>query len=231
METASWVVGPISLSQSPLKKNVSILFLLLPPDHNAAVVTKIALVVVALGKIIAESGQHKINLHRPDGEVVVQGDIQTPANYEIECIVARCVRGGASTRVHAEVMEDIVVGIRVGAAKERFHKRLPTLSAVFENRSHVVGEEITAPLNAATCWARTICRRREIKRLSRAGIAIKFTGDPQHVIEINRYATSPAVHGKTVDDVAVLGIEPHVGVIHGDFNLSVVLSKRSGSEQ
>ena len=58
--------------------------------------------------------------------------------------------GDANTRRHANVMEQIGVSIRVGAAKECFHKGFKMLSAVFENRSDVVGEHIAAPVNGAT---------------------------------------------------------------------------------
>src|SRR5438874_1553834 len=128
-------------------------------------------------------------------------------------------------------LEEIVVSIRMDAAKEHFNKGFPTLTAVFENRPHVVGEHIAAPRNGATCWARTICGCRKSEGFGGAGIAIKFTGEPQHVIDINRDAAAPAVQRKAANDVAVLGIEPHEGVIHGNFHFGIILSKGYGSKQ
>ena len=89
----------------------------LPPDHNTPVVAEVALVLIALGEVIAEASQYKIKLRRPDREVMAHGNIETPANHKIEGIIARGMRGGASTRVHANVMEQVVVRVRVGAAK------------------------------------------------------------------------------------------------------------------
>ena len=225
-------VWPVSLAQAPARRTSSISGLLLPVEHNAAAVAEVALVLIAPGKVIAEPSQYKIHLRRPDRKVLVHANIETPANGEIEGIVARGMRGGGARtpRVHAR-MEQIVVSIRVGAAKQGFNKGLPTLTVVFENWPYVVGEQIAAPHNGATCWARAICSCREMKRLSGAAIAIKFTGDPQKVIEIKRDAAASSVQGKAANDVAILWIEPHIGVIHGNFNPGVVLSKRSGSEQ
>ena len=89
----------------------------LEPENNASVVTEVALVLIALGKVIAEASQHKIKLRRPDREVVANGNIEAPANDEIESIIGRGMRGGASTRAHANVMEEIVVSIGVGPSK------------------------------------------------------------------------------------------------------------------
>src|SRR5438874_6250973 len=46
-------------------------------------------------------------------------------------------------------LEEIVVSIRMDAAKEHFNKGFPTLTAVFENRPHVVrSEEHTSELQS-----------------------------------------------------------------------------------
>ena len=203
----------------------------LEPDHNTAVVAEVTLIVVALSKVVAEPSQYKIKLRRANSEVLSQGNIETSANHEIPGIVARVIRKGASTRIHANVMEQVVVGIGVGAAKECFHKGFPMLSAVFENRTHVVGEQIAARFSAATCRARTRGCRRENEGSGEALIAIKFTGEPQPVVDVKGYASAPTVQGEAANDVAVLRVEPHEGVLHGDFNPGVILSKGRCSEQ
>src|SRR5947208_13738902 len=91
------------------------------------------------------------------------------------------------------------------AAKEHFNKGFPTLTAVFENRPHVVGEHIAAPRNGATCWARTICGCRKSEGFGGAGIAIKFTGEPQHVIDINRDAAAPRSEERRVGKECIRG--------------------------
>jgi len=47
-------VWPVSLAQAPAKKNLVNSGLLLPVEHNAAAVAEVALVLIALGKVIAE---------------------------------------------------------------------------------------------------------------------------------------------------------------------------------
>ena len=105
-------VWPVSLAQAPAKKNLVNSGLLLPVEHNAAAVAEVALVLIAPGKVIAEPSQYKIHLRRPDRKVSVHANIETPANGEIEGIVARGMRGGGARtpRVHAS-MEQIVVSI------------------------------------------------------------------------------------------------------------------------
>ena len=68
---------------------------LLEPDHHAAVIAEVALVVVARSEGVAEPGQHKIKLCRPDGKVFGQGDIEASPNHKIPGIVARVVRAAA----------------------------------------------------------------------------------------------------------------------------------------
>ena len=186
------------------------MLLLLEPDHNAAVVAEVALVGVAVGKTVAEPGQHKIKLCRPDGNVFGQGDIDSTTNDEIPGIVAWIVRKVASARVHAKVVEQAIVGIAVCAAKERFHKGFEMLRAVLEHGADIVGKEVTARPDGATGRAGTSRVRRENEGSGETLIATKFTGDPQHVVEEKGGAASPTVQGKAANDAAVLGIEPHV---------------------
>jgi hypothetical protein len=51
------------------------------------------------------------------------------------------------------------------------------------------------------------------------------------MIIVNRCPASPAVQGKTADDVAILWIESHVGVIQRDFYLGIILGKGHRSKQ
>src|SRR5690348_5579842 len=129
---------------------------LLEPDHHAAVIAEVTLVVVAPSEGVAEPGQHKIKLCRPDGKVLGQGDIETSTNHKIPGIVARVVLAAArAARQGLASAEQAMVGIGVGAAEEGFDKGFPMLSAVFENRPYVVGEHIPARFKDATCRART----------------------------------------------------------------------------
>src|SRR6516162_2512781 len=52
-------VWPVSLAQAPARRTSSISGLLLPVEHNAAAVAEVALVLIALGKVIAEPSQYK----------------------------------------------------------------------------------------------------------------------------------------------------------------------------
>jgi len=222
---------PLNRSLLTRMEGEASMLLLLEPDHNAAVVAEVALVVVAVGKTVAEAGQHKIKLSRPDGNVFGQGDIEPTTNDEIPGIVTGVVGKVASARVHTKVVEQAIVGIGVRAAKERFDEGFPMLGAIFENWAHVVGEHVPARLDGATCRAGASRTRRKNEGSGEALIATKFTSDPQPVVDVNVDPTSPTVQGKTANDAAVLRIEPHVGVVHGDFNLSVILCKRSTSQQ
>ena len=82
-------------------------------EHDSTVVAKIVLVVIAPGKVIAEPRQYIIDLHGPDRDVVLQGNIETPTNDESGCIVARSQ--GASAGECASTRQ-IAVSIGVSTA-------------------------------------------------------------------------------------------------------------------
>ena len=61
----------------------------LVPENDAGVVAAVTLVCVAMGEVVAEPGQHKIKLRRPDCNGFAQRNIESPADDEIEGVVGR----------------------------------------------------------------------------------------------------------------------------------------------
>jgi len=123
----------------------------LETENDSALVTEVALVVIAFGKVVAESRQHKVKLRWSDGNGVGHGNIDSSADDEVESIVAWILCASArTTRQRLASREKTLVCIGVGATEERFHKWFEMLCAVLEYRTHVVGEEIAARSKAAT---------------------------------------------------------------------------------
>jgi len=135
----------------------------LKPKNHASSVAKIALVLVALSKVVAEPCQYKIKLCRPDGDGLGHGNIDPSTQNEIPRIIAGARSGSASELTS---LGQIRVHIGMGSAKQRLHKGFEVWGAVFENRADVVGEEVAAiSLHSAPSWAGAIRRRRESKGL------------------------------------------------------------------
>src|SRR5438477_3759781 len=128
-------------------------------------------------------------------------------------------------------MLKILINIGVGSAKQRLYERLEMLRPIFQDGPDVVSKQIATSFNGATGRARTISSCRKGEGFVEAHIAVKFAGDSKHVVDINRNAASPAVQRKPANDVAVLWIEPHVGVLHRDFYLCVILGEGRRSKQ
>ena len=61
----------------------------LEPKNDPSVVPEIALVIVAAGKAVSKPGENEIKLRRPNGDGFAQWDVDSSANDEIPCIVAR----------------------------------------------------------------------------------------------------------------------------------------------
>ena len=127
---------------------------------NAAVVAKIALILIALSETIAEAGQNKINLGRPDRNVSADWDINSATNDEIKSVVAwigRCTAGSLAS------FEEVLIRIGMRSTKHGFYERLEVSGTVLENGSYVVREQIGVCRNRAACWTRAVggCRKGE----------------------------------------------------------------------
>lgn len=68
----------------------------LEPDNDSSPIAEIALVLVAIGKAIAEPRKHKIKLRGPDGDGFGHWNVDASTKGEIERVVAG-VRGGYAT--------------------------------------------------------------------------------------------------------------------------------------
>ena len=129
----------------------------------------------------------------------------------------------------------ITIHVGMGSAKQRFHERLEMLRAIFQNRADAVREEIAAGLNGAGIRARAGVAWRGCREspgpVARGGIALEVSFDSKPVIYVHGHPTSSPVQGETTDDVAILWIESHVGVVQRNFYFGVVLSERGRSKQ
>jgi hypothetical protein len=103
----------------------------------------------------------------------------------------------------------------MGSAEQCFTERLKFAMAVLNHRTDVVGEEIGLDV-----------RSRCDERPGSTAIAFEFGLDSNHVSEEIREGAAPAVEREAVDDVAVLWVKPHVGVVHRNLHLGVALRER-----
>ena len=109
----------------------------LEPENDAGVISKIALVIVTACKVIAKSGQNKINLRRADSDIFCHRNIDPSADDEVPCIIAGVIGGDA---VQLACLSQILVHVGVSASKESFYKRLEMRGAVFNDWTDVIGE-------------------------------------------------------------------------------------------
>jgi hypothetical protein len=111
----------------------------LEPERDTGLIPEVALIVVATCKAGAESGQHIIKLCGPNGNRFGEGNIDASADYEIKGVVAWRTREDAESSTS---LNQIPVNVRVGSAKQRLYEWLKMVSAQFEGRAHVVGEQV-----------------------------------------------------------------------------------------
>src|SRR6267378_622519 len=119
----------------------------------------------------------------------------------------------------------------MSSAKQGFYEGLKVLRPIFQDRTRVVGKQISAGLHVTTCGARAISGCRENEGPVEAAITLEVPLDSKPMIKVDRHPATPAVQGKAANDVAILRIESHVGVIQGNFYLGVILSERGRSKQ
>ncbi len=156
-------------------------------EDNTAVVAKIALILIALSETIAEAGQHKIKLRRPDRNVSADWDINSATNDEIKSVVAwigRCAAGSLAG------FEEVLIRIGMRSTKHGFYERLEVSGTVLKNGSYVVREQIGVCRNPAAYWARAVGGRREVERFAQTLVARKLGLDPQKVIDVHGHATA-----------------------------------------
>ena len=56
-------------------------------ENNPTLIAEVALIVVTASEVVAESGQHIVNLGRADGDGFGNLNIQAPANQEVKRVV------------------------------------------------------------------------------------------------------------------------------------------------
>src|SRR5260370_32447632 len=100
----------------------------------------------------------------------------------------------------------------MGSAEQHLAEWLEFALAVLEHRTDVVREEIG--LDGSSRRDECSCR---------TAIAFEFRLDSDHVSEEIREGTTPAVEREAADDVAVLWVKPHVGVVCRYLYLGVTL--------
>src|ERR1700757_1987044 len=119
----------------------------------------------------------------------------------------------------------------MGSAKQRLYEGLEMFRAVFKNGAYVIGKEVAVSLDRAAQRARAICRRREIKGFGEATVPVEFRRDAKRMVNKHGGAAATSVKGKATDNVAILRVEPHIGVTHINFHLGVILSEDRCSKQ
>ena len=108
----------------------------------------------------------------------------------------------------------------MGTAEQYLAERLEFALAVFEHRTHVVCEEIGLDVRSR-CDECPGC----------TAIALEFGLDSDHVSEEIRERAAPAVERKAADNVAVLRVKPHVGIVPRYLHLGVTLRERCAPEK
>src|SRR5580700_816190 len=108
----------------------------------------------------------------------------------------------------------------MGSAEQNLAEWLEFALAVLDHRTDVVGEEIGLDV-----------RSRRYECPCRTAITLEFGLDSNHVSEEIRERAAPAVEREAADDVAVLGIKPHVGVVCRYLHLGVTLRERRAPEK
>jgi hypothetical protein len=159
-------------------------------EDNSAVVAKIALILIALSKIIAEAGQHKIKLRRPDRNVSANWDIKSATNDEIKSVVAwiaRCTAGSLAG------FEEVLISIGMRSTKHDFYERLEVWRTMLEDGSYVVGEQIGVCLNRAAYWTGAVGGCREVERSGKTLVARELGLDPKKVVDVHGHAAAATV--------------------------------------
>jgi hypothetical protein len=108
---------------------------------NARLVAEVALVVVAMGKVIAKAGQEVVELRWSDGDVFAYRNVDASANEEIKGIVARRFASDKAAKYGA-VLVKIAVKIAVRSAEQGLNERFEVRGTEFHDRAYVVTEQV-----------------------------------------------------------------------------------------
>lgn len=154
----------------------------LETELYSGLIPEVALVVVALGKVIPEASQQVLELRWPDGDVLVYGNVDAAADEKIKRIVAWGLAGDETPSSITGTVK-IAVKIAVSAAEQRLNKWLEMRKAEFYDRTNVVGEQIALSRHGA----RTVAvRGRDSEVVGIAAIALEFALDSDHLGEVIR---------------------------------------------
>ena len=144
-------------------------------------VSEIALVVIAVCKGIAKTGQHIVNLCRPDSDVFAKRNVDTSADNEVKRIVARRLAQGSAANGNT-ILVQISVKIAVCSTEHSLNKWFEMRSPEFYDGTNVVGEEISlsgcsASIPSAIWW-------RYCKVVRIAAIALKLRHNSDVLAEV-----------------------------------------------
>src|SRR2546423_12782114 len=91
----------------------------------------------------------------------------------------------------------------MSSAEQRFYEGLKVIRPIFQDRTHVVGKQISAGLHVTTCGARAIsgCRANEVPVV--AAITLECRLDSNPMVNVDFHPASPSVQGKAANDAAI----------------------------
>src|SRR5260370_41907375 len=107
----------------------------------------------------------------------------------------------------------------MSSAEQGFYEGLKVLRPIFQDRTHVVGKQISAGLHVTTCGARAISGCVEYEGPVEAAITLEVPLDSKPMIKVDRHPVSPAVQVKAGNAVSMLWIEAYVCVTSGALSI------------
>jgi len=144
-----------------------------------------------------------------------------PPIHEVPSIIGWGFVGRETRGIQATLI-NVAVEIGVRSPEQHLTKRLEVLRAVFENRSNVVGKQISLRRKLAALGA--IRRIRRVNVLGVAAITLEVTFDSNLLAEIISDGTASAVQVEGPNNIVILWIKMNERIIDSYFNL-VILCK------
>jgi len=193
----------------------------LETELHSCLIPQVALVVVPVGKGISEAGEQVIKLSWADCDLRGKRNVDTATNHEVPSIIGWGFVGRETRGIQATLI-NVAVEIGVRSPEQHLTKRLEVLRAVFENRSNVVGKQISLRRKLAALGA--IRRIRRVNVLGVAAITLEVTFDSNVLAEIISDGTASAVQVEGPNNIVILWIKMNERIIDSYFNL-VILCK------
>jgi hypothetical protein len=101
-----------------LRLNSDSAYVPLKREDDAGLIPEITLVIVAMSEGVAKAREYLINFCYPNGDGLVNRDVETPSNEKVKGVIARAFRDDA----FRTILNQIPGNIRMGAAKHGFQK-------------------------------------------------------------------------------------------------------------